>query len=190
MQVLPPTIIRGPVQWETKKYSLVAVKDSLYHPELPTLRRMEMDNMVTRLPDEHCRSTTYCGPERFKNSSMTLFEGPERRLCCYGTTDTGREHSAKYRLGAVSVLPPRIGMGYLPPPTKPGPDWTKIALEAWIYPLPNWKSRELHFYNYATRFLKPKFTQSWKYGQRHPLDKLGQKLYPNSSSRYSYMMPW
>lgn len=39
---------------------LAGVKRQLYHPALPSLRRMDMDSVRACLSDEHCRSTTYC----------------------------------------------------------------------------------------------------------------------------------
>ena len=40
---------------------LASVKHELYHPLLPTLRRMDMDDVAKRLPYEHSRTTTPCG---------------------------------------------------------------------------------------------------------------------------------
>lgn len=51
-------------------YKLPAVKECLYHPQLPTFRRMDIDTAAHKLPDEHCRTTTRC-----KNGKMCcLFE--------------------------------------------------------------------------------------------------------------------
>ena len=41
---------------------LAAVKEGLFHPNIPTFRRMDMDTAGHKLPDEHCRTTTSCGP--------------------------------------------------------------------------------------------------------------------------------
>lgn len=40
---------------------LASVKHQLYHPQLPTLRRMDMDTVGHRLSSEHSRHTTFCG---------------------------------------------------------------------------------------------------------------------------------
>ena len=45
-----------------QRVQLAAVKDGLFHPRLPTFRRMDMDTAGHKLPDEHCRTTTTCGP--------------------------------------------------------------------------------------------------------------------------------
>ena len=42
------------------KRRLTAVKETLYHPGLPTLRRMSMDEVLCKLPDEHSRFSTPC----------------------------------------------------------------------------------------------------------------------------------
>lgn len=45
---------------ERQRHPLAGVKQQLYHPALPTLRRMDMDTVRACLPDEHCQSSTYC----------------------------------------------------------------------------------------------------------------------------------
>ena len=47
---------------------LASVKHELYHPLLPTLRRMDMDDVVKRLPHEHTRTSTPC----YRGGSPTL----------------------------------------------------------------------------------------------------------------------
>ena len=37
---------------------LASVKKQLYNPVLPTIRHMERDEVLCRLPEEHCRHTT------------------------------------------------------------------------------------------------------------------------------------
>jgi hypothetical protein len=45
-----------------KRVQLAAVKEGTFHPSLPTLRRMDMDDCRHLLSDEHSRTTTTCGP--------------------------------------------------------------------------------------------------------------------------------
>ncbi|GFO02703.1 testis, prostate and placenta-expressed protein [Plakobranchus ocellatus] len=45
-----------------KRVQLAAVKHGMFHPDVPRLRRMDMDNAIHKLSDEHCRNTTTCGP--------------------------------------------------------------------------------------------------------------------------------
>ncbi|GCC26440.1 hypothetical protein chiPu_0004857 [Chiloscyllium punctatum] len=42
------------------RISLAGRKTGLYRPDLPTLRRMNMDDEASKLPNEHCRNTTTC----------------------------------------------------------------------------------------------------------------------------------
>lgn len=37
---------------------LASVKDGLYHPMLPSFRRMDMDTAAHKLPEDHARTTT------------------------------------------------------------------------------------------------------------------------------------
>jgi hypothetical protein len=39
---------------------LPSVKEVLYHPALPTLRKMDRDEVLQKLPTEHSRTTTDC----------------------------------------------------------------------------------------------------------------------------------
>ena len=39
---------------------LASVKDVLYNPALPTLRKMDRDDAMSKLPSEHSRTTTNC----------------------------------------------------------------------------------------------------------------------------------
>lgn len=41
-----------------RSHMLASVKEGLYHPMLPTFRRMDMDTAVHKLPEEHSRTTT------------------------------------------------------------------------------------------------------------------------------------
>jgi len=52
------------------RYQLAGIKECLYHPSLPTLRRMDMDTIAHKLPYEHCRTTTPCTRENFINNSV------------------------------------------------------------------------------------------------------------------------
>lgn len=45
-----------------RRVQLAAVKEGLFHPSLPTFRRMDMDTARHKLPGEHCRTTTSAGP--------------------------------------------------------------------------------------------------------------------------------
>ena len=49
------------------RYQLAGIKECLYHPRLPTLRRMDMDTIAHKLPHEHCRTTTPCTRGKIKS---------------------------------------------------------------------------------------------------------------------------
>ncbi|KAL5467531.1 hypothetical protein EMCRGX_G031775 [Ephydatia muelleri] len=51
---------------------LASVKHQLYHPQLPTLRRMSMDTVLHKLTTEHSRHITSCEPENFLSARSTL----------------------------------------------------------------------------------------------------------------------
>lgn len=40
-----------------RRVQLVAVKEGIYHPRLPTIRQLERDWTLHKLPDEHCRTS-------------------------------------------------------------------------------------------------------------------------------------
>lgn len=60
---------------EAKKTMLAGVKADLYHPCLPTLRRMDMDSVANRLTDQHSRTSTMC----CKGISPTELSGSRSR---------------------------------------------------------------------------------------------------------------
>ena len=71
-------------------YKLPAVKECLYHPQLPTFRRMDIDTAAHKLPDQHCRTTAQCGSRTFNEAKITLYKPPEKPLSCTSVTETGR----------------------------------------------------------------------------------------------------
>lgn len=59
-----PNILRTPlVLGPTRR--LTAVKEVLYNPCLPTLRRMDMDEAMRKLTQDHSRHTTPCSKGDF-----------------------------------------------------------------------------------------------------------------------------
>ena len=62
-RILPMHIPSYAYQYPSiQSVQLASVKTGLFHPRLPTFRRMDMDTAGHKLPDEHCRTTTSCGP--------------------------------------------------------------------------------------------------------------------------------
>uniref|UniRef100_A0A6I8NYU8 Uncharacterized protein n=1 Tax=Ornithorhynchus anatinus TaxID=9258 RepID=A0A6I8NYU8_ORNAN len=89
---------------ERKRVMLAGVKSQLYHPSLPTLRQMDIDTANSRLPDEHCRTTTLLTKGDFDQAHFTLFEEPEKRLACLDVTKTGQRLTERYREGKLAPL--------------------------------------------------------------------------------------
>uniref|UniRef100_A0A8C5WI54 Uncharacterized protein n=1 Tax=Leptobrachium leishanense TaxID=445787 RepID=A0A8C5WI54_9ANUR len=52
-------------------HKLAEVKHTLYHPMLPTLRRMEMDTIAHKLSDQHSRTSTPCGQGEHRDIQRT-----------------------------------------------------------------------------------------------------------------------
>eukprot|EP00794_Sanderia_malayensis_P019256 gene19256-21184_t len=57
---------------EPKYYKLPGVKECLYHPNLPTFRRMDIDTAAHKLPEQHCRTATPCSARDFMKGSVTF----------------------------------------------------------------------------------------------------------------------
>ena len=91
-RVLPMDVPSYSYQYPSlKAVQLAAVKEGLFHPRLPTFRRMDMDTAAHKLPDEHSRTTTACGPTDFKKATTTLFTPPSQRLNSSRITDRSEE---------------------------------------------------------------------------------------------------
>lgn len=56
---------------QPQKYKLASVKKQIYNPKVPTIRRIERDEVLCRLPDEHCRHTSSFTEEQFKTFDPT-----------------------------------------------------------------------------------------------------------------------
>lgn len=48
--------------------------NQIYNPQLPSLRRIEMDHILGKLPYEHCRATTWLSKEHFDRPTVKVFE--------------------------------------------------------------------------------------------------------------------
>lgn len=51
---------------------LAAVKEGIFHPRLPTLRRYDMDTVAQKLPSEHSRTTTSLKPGKLTNLDVCI----------------------------------------------------------------------------------------------------------------------
>ncbi|XP_027713711.1 testis, prostate and placenta-expressed protein [Vombatus ursinus] len=162
-----------------RRNMLPGVKQQLYHPYLPTLRQMDMDTVMAKLPDEHCQSSTYCCKGDFDHAHFSLLSVPNKSLNGL-VSDPPRLESSLEVEGGCSKATYSV-THFLRA--------CSLLVEG--------------FSGYAVRYLKPDITQCWRYclNQNPSLDQYGQKPLPNDtmntfrsfSSAYrqvSYLTPW
>ena len=173
-----------------RKVKLASVKEGLYHPGLPTLRRMDRDTTMHRLPDEHSRTTTSCGSRDFEEGTTTLFKGARKPLSGANITSTGRSIRKlipQYPAGITHTAPDNP---YMLSVAKK--DWSSFISASGEFALPLYNPKFFRFSGYSVRYLKPEITHSWKYtlNQEPKLDQHGQKPIPaNVFSRYRDTFP-
>ncbi|XP_004744325.1 testis, prostate and placenta-expressed protein [Mustela putorius furo] len=188
---------------ERQRNALAGVKQQLYHPALPSLRRMDMDSVKACLSDEHCRCSTYCRRDDFDNAYFTLLGVPNKPLQCLDVTATGQRLHNRCREGKLVPIVPGIERVDWPCFTHAIEDWSRFVSSAGEFKLPCPSKRVESFSGYAVRYLKPEVTQNWRYclNQNPSLDRYGQKPLPFDSlnafrrfgsiySRVNYLTPW
>ncbi|KAM5262835.1 sperm microtubule inner protein 8 [Ctenodactylus gundi] len=163
-----------------QRNQLAGVKQQLYHPALPTLRRMDMDNVRACLSDEHCQFTTYCSKDEFDNAHFTLLGVPNKPLQCLDPTATGQKLHHRYRQGKLAPIAPGINRIDWPCFTRAIEDWSRFVSTGGEFKLPCQGKRVERFSGYAVRYLRPDVTQMWRYclSQNPSLDCNGQKPLP------------
>uniref|UniRef100_A0A8C9JGH3 Sperm microtubule inner protein 8 n=1 Tax=Panthera tigris altaica TaxID=74533 RepID=A0A8C9JGH3_PANTA len=177
---------------------LAGVKRQLYHPALPSLRRMDMDSVRACLSDEHCRSTTYC-----RKGQATWLP-----LASADITETGRRLQNRCHEGKLVPIAPGINRVDWPCFTRAIEDWSRFVSSAGEFKLPCLNKRVESFSDYAVRYLKPEVTQNWRVrraihgppiplalrqyclNQNPSLDRYGQKPLPFDTLRVNYLTPW
>ncbi|XP_020020234.1 sperm microtubule inner protein 8 [Castor canadensis] len=182
---------------------LASVKQQLYHPALPTLRRMDMDTVKACLSDEHCQSTTYCRKDEFDNAHFTLLGVPNKPLQCLDITATGQKLHHRCREGRLVPIVPGIKRVDWPCFTRAIEDWSHFVSTTGEFKLRCPSKRVESLSGYAVRHLKPDVTQSWRncLNQNPSLDRYGQTPLPYNTlnafrrfgSHYScvnYLTPW
>uniref|UniRef100_A0A6J0TY92 Sperm microtubule inner protein 8 n=1 Tax=Pogona vitticeps TaxID=103695 RepID=A0A6J0TY92_9SAUR len=188
---------------EPRRVMLAGVKDHLYHPFLPTLRRMDMDTVANKLTDEHSRTATCCSKEHFEDATFTLAGVPNQRFPSLGMTELGRSLRAKHRGGKMAPLLPSTNQEEWPSYTRAMDDWSRFVSTAGEFKLPSFSNKVLGFSGYAVRYLKPDVTQTWRYclNQNPSLDIYGPRPIPyntvntyrsfgSAHSRSHYLQPW
>lgn len=82
---------------ERVRRPLAGVKHQLYHPGLPSLRRMDMDSVKGCLSDEHCQSSTYYTKGRGMSPAT-----PKGLLFAFGARVAGKMEVLEGRMGTSS----------------------------------------------------------------------------------------
>ena len=173
-----------------RKVMLASVKESIYHPRLPTLRQMDRDTTMHRLPDEHSRTSTSCGPRDFANASPTLFQRARKPLSGTRITSTGRSLQKvipEFTAGITHTVPENP---YMLSVAKK--NWSNFISATGEFGLPLYDPKFYRFSGYAVRYLKPEVVHSWQYTleQEPKLDQFGKKPIPaNEFSRYRDTFP-
>ncbi|XP_063801894.1 sperm microtubule inner protein 8 isoform X2 [Pseudophryne corroboree] len=182
-------------------YKLAGVKHTLYHPRLPSLRRMEMDTVGHKLSDSHSRTSTPCRQEIFSDPRATNCDLPQHHLPSLEATDTGRQITQRYRIEKVAPQPPGIAQEERLSRTHPANDWHRYVPYGECR-LQDLQSYALGYSGYAVRFRTPQVTHPWKFRlQQSPsLDRHGQNPLPaetintfrtfGSSYSNAYLHPW
>uniref|UniRef100_A0A8C0E0I8 Testis, prostate and placenta expressed n=1 Tax=Balaenoptera musculus TaxID=9771 RepID=A0A8C0E0I8_BALMU len=123
----PPAVLL-PVARRRNK--LAGVKQQLYHPALPSLRRMDMDSVRACLSDEHCQTTTYCRKDDFDNAYFTLLGVPNKRLQCLVSV------LCRCRERKLEPIAPGINRVDWPNFTRAIEDWSRFVSSAGEFKLP------------------------------------------------------
>lgn len=176
-----------------KKVMLASVKEDLYHPRLPSLRRMDMDDVNHRLPQQHSRTATSCGPRDFKSATSSFFKPCEYPLGVSNTVEKNDLINQTVNLKSVGVsrvadLDDRYWA------SGAQKNWSRLISTLGEFNL-NTKETEkddFRFSHYAVRHFKPEVTQSWRYTlvQEPTLDQFGRKPMPaNVYARYRDTFP-
>ncbi|KAG9474746.1 hypothetical protein GDO78_003288 [Eleutherodactylus coqui] len=161
-------------------HQLAGVKHTLYHPRLPTLRRMEMDSMAHKLSDEHSRSSTPCDHRNFADARMTTYTHARQLLPSLAITDTGRRLTQRRTDSNATAQ----FLEWTPEKERTGMLAAEGSATCTAAPrhlqLTDLRRMDLGFGGHAVRFLYPKLTNSWRFCLDHnpSLDEYGQKPVP------------
>jgi len=140
-------------------FRLGQVKEGIFHPRLPTFRRMEMDTLCCKLSSEECRHNTTCSYEDFQRSPPFLFHREPERLASLGMTKLGKE-ILKHAMAPDELRCTRLEWSKL---LDKCPDRFKIRLQETADNC----CKDLEFSGYAVRYMRPGVTAAW----RRPLSR-------------------
>ncbi|KAM8799439.1 sperm microtubule inner protein 8 [Eudromia elegans] len=156
---------------------LAAVKEDLYHPHLPSLRRMDMDTAACKLPECHARTSTRCTREDFARASFGLPPMPGPPLPSLALLHRWPPLAA--RAVASTVTPVPLARGW-PSYVEVAQNWSRFVSAPAAPGLPGTGSR---CSGYAGRSLRPEVTQTWRdcLQQDPSLHQYGPKPMPKST---------
>ena len=161
---------------------LASVKSGLFHPRLPSLRRMDMDDVSHRLPEEHSRTTTSCGPRDFSRATSSLFERSQPPLAGANVLTDEPVTSGGGSGVTVSDEGARRGLGERYSAAGVRRNWSRYISASGEFQLPAERpsADDFRFKLYAVRYMKPDVSQSWRYtlGQEPRLDQGGRRPVP------------
>ncbi len=80
----------GHHQRRVSSAKLAGMKYALYNPRLPTLRRMDRDDAMSRLPTEHSRTTTHLQQGEYFDCNMKLRKCSELTFSPQKTSRKGK----------------------------------------------------------------------------------------------------
>ncbi|XP_074141981.1 sperm microtubule inner protein 8 isoform X2 [Sminthopsis crassicaudata] len=177
-----------------KRNMLSGVKQQLYHPYLPTLRQMDMDTVLGKLPEEHCQTSTFCTKDDFNNAHFSLLGVPNKNLNGLEFTGTGQMLKKRFQRGKMTPLAPCINQIDWPCHSRAIEDWTHFVSNSGEFKLPFVDKKAEDFDSYAVRYLKPDITQCWRYcfNQNPSFYESGQQPMPNdtTNSYRSFRSPY
>ncbi|XP_078368100.1 sperm microtubule inner protein 8-like isoform X1 [Oculina patagonica] len=189
---LPSHAPSTPLVLGPKRRRLTSAKEVLYNPCLPTLRRMDMDDVSRKLTDEHSRHSTPCSRDDFRSSTITLFRPADKSLSGTRITETGRQlQSTSYQPiesgGMAEFLKRSMTSQSQKQPSPLPPNEPSEPFAFMPEPYLKYSADQMKFNGYATRYLSPRETGSWRYSLRQEpyIDTRGQRPIPATIySRY------
>ena len=168
-----------------RRVKLAAVKDGIFHPRPPTLRKIAMDTESQKLPDEHAQTSTFYGSEGYKDA----LKGISTRRCL-----------------AMQFVPqsPRNLMPLQIPPDDALPDANKlmfnISPEQWKryvdtdkrFRLPTYDPKYFRFKHHVIRYVQEDMTRPtpFYFRQEPNLEGYNQRPTPaNIHRRHRQLSP-
>jgi len=160
-----------------RRVQLVSVKEGIFHPRLPTIRQLDRDQVLHKLPYEHSRTSlpTLEGQEEefadFKRASTVDPAALRTRHMLKNPENEGKD--IRYQYSPIELKNARR-------------DWSdflnrcpeRFNIRLTEHP----DTTNTPFTGYAMRYLKPDVTSKWRYTLRQEpgIDQHGQRPTPAS----------